>query len=46
MAKDSWKRCTKCNRKQTSRRVQNLCGPCEMDELRDKRRKERAEMIE
>jgi len=31
MAKDSWKRCTKCNRKQTSRRVQNLCGPCKMD---------------
>jgi len=45
MAKDSWKKCIKCFRKQSVRRVESLCGPCAMDVLRENRRKVRVEKL-
>ena len=45
MAKDSWKKCTKCFRKQSRRRVESLCGPCAMKELKEKRKQDRAKQI-
>jgi len=39
MAKDSWKQCRKCLRKQSVRRVESLCGPCLKKEQKEAKRK-------